>query len=69
MRVQVVQLGGSVTLYGRRNCAIGIVSELLCATVRASFDAVALPSVDRPMLIKTRGQEPVKELAKPAQQT
>lgn len=25
MRGQNVQLGGSVTLYGRRNCAIGIV--------------------------------------------
>lgn len=66
---QVVQLGGSVTLYGRRNCAIGIVCELLCAIVRASFDSVALPSVDRPVLIKRRGQESVKELAKPAQQT
>jgi len=52
---QVVQLGGSVTLYGRRNCAIGIVSKLLCATVRASFDSVALPSVDRPMLMTRPG--------------
>jgi hypothetical protein len=66
---QVVQLGGSVTLYGRRNCVIGIVSQLLWATAWANLASAAVPSVDRALQITRRGRESRKELAKPAKQT
>ncbi len=46
---QVVQLGGTVTLYGRRNCAIGIVSQLLWVTASANLASAVFLSVDRPL--------------------